>query len=461
MQSNTLLTATLLLASCTVPTESQERDGSKIQWRGGRALEKELANIPDRALPLLLKIEVLRESTLAGENFPIRFVITNPNNLALRITKIGWERPWLFAATGGEVLRSLDRSGGLHAGGVIGPALGPGESATATVTMFPGSAILQTFFSEAPYTLRLCGAGVVEATAIEEPGCPMVTCKWESEEIQVPVRAPTTHERKAYQGLLAWNENHVRTREGIISRNRARGIPDSKSQEEWTLAMVDFHRKFLDEYGDTPFANQIRVLLLRDLVDLPRRKSGNDAEKLPPFFPLYVKTVLELLDAGVPYASKVDREVLETLCMARRWDLVVGVLDKLLAMNSSERTLDPTLASVSRDFGDLPRLQAKGYLSPGKETEDLEAVAVRCIERCAAWTGYRAQWFDRRTFAFLSDVRRWDLLELTAQRTIDVSGERQNCGTAGPSSQSKTSDETIAAAKDALSLAQRKQEKPQ
>jgi len=453
--------ATLLLGSTAGAAPHQDDKPQLSRHSKGYTFAKKVTSIPDDALPLLLRIEVPQNNVLAGENFPIRFTITNPNRMTLRLSTGGESRPSLYAGlTDEELTLFVEQSIELQIGNRV-IVLAPGEAAAMTHTVYPDSgAVSAMLYDEHGYTLRIRGAGTVKTVAVEEPECAEVLCKWESEEIQVPVRAPTRHERKAYQTIFDWNESQVQRYGAIVERNRARGVADLVSGEEWTLAKIDFRRKFLNEYGDTPYATQVRVQLLRNLEHLPRQKSGNNEKPQRPFFPLYVKTVSELLDSGVPYASKVDRGVLETLAMAGRWDLVVDALDKLLAINPLERTLDQTFTRFSHEFVDFPRLQAKGYISEGKETEDLEAVAVRCIERCAGWKGYRATPFDRRTFTFLTTGERWDLLELAAQRTIDVSSIGRDCGTGGRSSPSEVSDETIAAARNAVMLAQEKKATP-
>ena len=117
MHRKSFLIATLLFGSFAVLVESQERDSSAVHWRGGRSLEKELMETPNHALPLLLEIEVPRRSILAGENFPIRFVITNPNTMALRFPGTGWTRPRLYASTTDEELTLfVERSFGVNVG---------------------------------------------------------------------------------------------------------------------------------------------------------------------------------------------------------------------------------------------------------------------------------------------------------------------------------------------------------
>lgn len=458
MHKNSVLMVTLVLGSFVAVGRSQERDAPTISLRKGYTLSKKLARISDDTLPLRLKMEMLQEEVLAGENFPIRFTITNRNRTALRVSAAGGYRPSLYAGLANEELalfveQSLELQVG---GGAI--LLAPDESVTMTRTVYPYSdPVSAMLYAERGYTLRLRGAGMVEAAAIEESGCPMVMCKWVSDEIEVSVRAPTVHEQEAYQAILGWNEAQPQLYQAIFDRNRARGVHDLVSHEEWTLARVGFYGKFLNEYGDTPYANQLRVLLLEELAQLPRQKSGKNGEPLPQFLPLYVKTVSELLDAGVPYASKVNCGVLETLGMGGRWDMVATALEKLLGMSPSERMLDRTFATVAREYGEILSPKAREYI--GEAAKSMEQSVLACIARCASWEGFRAVPFDRRAFAFLSEMRQWRLLELTARQTLQAARLGQDCGGQARFGQPGVKDGTIAAAEEALNMARRERGK--
>lgn len=452
MLTQRILTAALVLGTCAVRAGSQERDSSSIHWRGGRPLDKDLADIPNDALPLHLAIEVPRKCVLAGENFPVRFVVTNHNRITLRFPGDGWTVPRLYASTTDEDLALfVDRSFGANAGEIGALTLAPGESASVTVIgVFPRSgAIARSLYAEIGYTLRLRGAGVVKTVAVDQTGCPEVVCKWESEEIQVPVHAPTAHERKAYQAMISWTERH-------------RVPPPGVSRDDWTLATIEFYGKFLSDYGDTPYANQVRVQLLLELGEPVQKELkgivyGEDGPTDNGLLALYVKTAIEIIDAGVPYASYVDRHVLEKLGMGRRWDMVATALEKLLEMSPSERTLDHTFATVAREYCDVIRPKAREHI--GEAAQRIEGVVLPCISRCAAWEGFRAVPFDRRTFAFLSEMKRWGLLELTARRTLGAARLGQECGGQARFGRDVVAEETIAAAEEALLVSRRERNK--
>ncbi len=438
----------ILLSSFLATSQSQEVDIPALSRHNkGYTLERALSEIPHDALPLILKIRVPRDEVVAGENFPIQFTITNPNPTALRLIGGGRYRPSLYAGLNDNVLslfveESLDLPSGRNA-----LLLAPGESASITmIRVFPRTGtIASSLYSKNGYTLRMRASGVVGAVQIEETGCPEVICKWESEEIHIPVRAPTVHERNSYLSILDWNEMH---------RDPAPGV----TLEEWTLASVDFYRRFLDEYGETPYSNLVRIMLLRDLEKLPRQISDKNGKPLPPLFTLYVNTVSEILDSGLPYAAKIDKHVLSTLVMSQRWDLLATTLEKHLSLDVAERTLDDTFSTVARQYCDkrLPELQ-KNLSYEMKQR--IRNNVLQYIDRCATWEGYRAIQFDQRVFAFLSEEKQWNLMELAALRTIETATLTRDCSGQQQSERLTDDSKAITAAKEALSVARRKLEK--
>lgn len=394
------------------------------------------------ALPINVTLEVPQESIIPGENFPIRFTIQNPHPFAIYFSHVGYEQPHLYAATGDEELCRVGRAGGVNPDAVISPVLEPDESATAELLIFIRHTGLNRFEPEGGYTLRLRAGGAIHGYRIDNNTRERVTFRCMSNEVQIPVRVMTPTEEQARIFLQ-------HRREQIAAQLPGDLVPWAKQLP----VRIEFYQSFLERFGDTPYAKEVRVVLgsrVREHIAEHRKEK----EVVDEYEPLLVQCIMDCLAQGPAYAPVVHHlGLLDHFGRRGQWNDMLNVIEALLKLPEQDRTVDSVLANIVRRVVPIEVLQEHG-LPKGALTKRLEAGLTRAVERCLSWEGYRAVGFGENTYTFLSRLERWDLVEQAAQQTLQAA-ERPNALISISGRRYAVREEDVVAARNALEQARK------
>jgi hypothetical protein len=285
------------------------------------------AQQPSASPAVQLVIEVVPGSNtcLVHENIPLTIRIKNPNAFSVRTP------PGLSLGYDGLVLEAMIADGTFA-------RLGSAEPARAEPLEIPAGATLQfqrfvydELLLEEPWPFR-SGPQSLRATFPGEDGrdasSNALRIEWVSKEGTIQAREGSPRDQAAWAFL-------ARARRQLVQEK------SSSNATPLSLRLTNLYRQFLQEYGDTPYAADVR----RRLVTQVERLIASDsrlmsADKIPgDLIEVLEENVRYCLERGAPYSSevlevdegKLGRDVAESLAKAGRYttlDMMSAKLDQ-------------------------------------------------------------------------------------------------------------------------------------